>query len=633
MSALGALGIVGGVATLVVPIGTVIKLHAPVRPTLKYVLPAVLGTVLLTPIVVKALPVIGFVVACLPGYFAYRGAYRHASVTWPRRVTAALLESRLKPVIGDPWTGRAMRIGYEPPDSADPANVASVIIKIPRAVLPSKIADKCKEVLAETLGGPKKKWNASTADTMIMFTPKAEVQDPRPLKHLKSVLLDQRALGADGEIKVLEWCESDGSITEFIGYASPKLGNVVASTARQAAIANLVRTRVPIANGSWVTKWDVTRTPTMHCYRSAFQDIIDKPAPTHFVTSREEAAEQYPKAVFEIGISPEGRVHTRTPIKEPNGITTGATGKGKTTHLHVMLIEAARWGFMIIVIDGKLSDSFIGFRDWPGVVFVANDMLSVIRAIFFIDELLTHRQDGGRTNEYPVDDNIPIYVIIDEYPFLVKKLADMWSLLRDEDDPKSCPAITVMENLGQIVRQFRIHMDLAAQKPDGKRVDENIIYNSDKQSQWGQMTGAQSNAFWGNYHTGLSVPPVVGRGIIKTLEGEPQEIQGYRVPDPMKIKTQADMILLAESMPPVSLYRRIVFDIPDPMSSGWHAIANAKWRFAEDRPDLDPISPKYDPPKFMRYNTFGNLSPATLDVDEPSGHTSNSDPAGTDLDK
>jgi hypothetical protein len=625
MSALGALGIAGGVTTMAVPIGTVIKLHAPVRPTLKYVLPAVLATVLLTPIAAKDIPVIGLAVACLPGYLACRGAHRHASVTWPRRVTAALLESRLKPVIGDPWTGRAMRISYEPPDSADPADIARVIIKIPRAVLPSKITDKCKEILTETLGGPKKKWKASTAETMIMFTPKAEAQDPRALKHLKSVLLDQRALGVDGDVKVLEWDQNDGSVTDFIGYASPKLANAVANTTRQAAIANLVRTRVPIASGSWVITWDVTRTPTMHCYRSAFQDIIYKPVPAHFVTSREEAAERYPRAVFEIGISPEGRVHTRTPIKEPNGITTGAPGKGKTTHLHVMLTEAARWGFMIIVIDGKFSDSFIGFRDWPGVVFVANDILNAIRAIFFIDEMLTHRQDGGRTNEYPVDDNIPIYVIIDEYPFLVKRIADMWSILRGEDDEKTCPAITVMENLGQMVRQFRIHIDPAAQKPDGERVSQNIIYNSDKKSQWGKMTGAQSNAFWGDYHTGLSIPPVEGRGIIKTLGGEPEEIQGYYVPDPMKIKTRADMILLAKLMPPVSLYRRIVFDIPDPMNSGWHAIATAKWRFAEDRPDLDPMSPKYDPPKFMRYNTFGNLNPATLDIDEPNGQARNGD--------
>jgi hypothetical protein len=636
MSALGMAGIGCGVAALAVPIRTVIKLHAPVRPTLKYVLPATLGTLLLTPVVVKALPVVGLLVACLPGYFAYRGAHRHASMTYPRRVTAALLESRLRPIIGDPWTGRAMRVDYKPSESADPDDIARVIIKTPRAVLPSKITDRCKEVLNETLSGAKqKKWKASTVDTVITFTPKAEIQDPRALKHLKSVLQDNRALGAKARVEVNEWDDA-GEIAAFTGKARKELANLVASRIRQVHIEGLVHTRVPITNGSWVVTWDVTGVPTMTVRRSAFRDIIYKEPPERFIQSRAEAAAEYPNAVFKVGLHPDGRVCTRTPIKEPNGLTTGATGKGKTTYLHNELIDASAWGFIIVIVDGKFADSYVGFRDWPGVQIVANDMYTAIRTIFYIAEMLSRRQDGGRSGEFPVDNNTAVLFIVDEYADLVTRIqTEVWDIFKgkDKDLPNLCPAITVLERLPQMIRQFRIHMETGTQKPDSKRISQNIIFNSDKKSQWGEMTGAQSQAYWGDYNTGPSVPPIAGRGVIKTIDGKPEPVQGFYVPDPLKATTREQFELLAKMMPPKNLHRRIVFEIPDPDTASWEDIVTAPWRFAEDRPDLDPLSPEYNPPAFIKYNTFGELNPATLDVDDSNGHTGGDDGCGvTDLD-
>lgn len=614
MNALGVLTLASVAAAPVIVLSPV-KGRAPVRPALKYAIPAALATLIAVPLSIKVMGPLCLIAAIAPALIARPKAKRYANVTYPRAVTTRLLAGRLKALIGDKWTARALRVTYSGADTADHDAITSVEVKLPRNILPSKVSDDCKKVIAETVGS---QWTSSTKETVMTFKPKVVEEDPPALKYLKSVLLDQSALGTDGDVKVLKWNEDDGTILEFIGYASKKLGNIVASETRQAAIKKLVRTRVPIENGSWVMNFDVTETPTMHAYRSAFRKIIEKPVPELFITSREEAAERYPDAVCEIGVAPDGRVHTRTFIDEPNGVISGAPGKGKTTHLHTMIAEASRWGFMIIIIDGKFSDSFIGFRDWPGVVTVANDVLSAVRALFFVDELLAERQSGGRTGEYPIDENIGVYVIIDEYPFLMTSVEAMWQQLKDPDDKSANPVKQIAENLNQMVRQFRIHIDMVAQKPDGKRISENIVFNSDKKSQWGQMTGAQSNAYWGDFHTGLSVPPLRGRGLIKTIEGDPEEIQGYYIPDPNKIKTEHQLELLAQQMPPVSLYRRIVFAIPDPMKSEWYEMVSAPWSFVEDRPDLDPMSPLYDPPVFMRYRTFKNLNPATLDVDGDS---------------
>ena len=415
-----------------------------------------------------------------------------------------------------------------PADSARPADVAKAVIKIPRAVLPSKIIDRCKEVLTETLSGAKKKkWKVSIDDTVITFTQKVEVQDPPAVKHLKSVLQDNRALGADVRIEVNEW-DDNGQIAVFTGKASKSLANVVASRHRQIYVEGLVHTRIPITDGSWVVSFDVTGVPTMTVRRSAFRELILKPAPERFMQSREEAAQDIPTPCSGWGCTPMAG-YARAHRSRSLTLTTGSTGKGKTTYLHNELIDAAAWGFIIVIVDGKFSDSYIGFRDWPGVQVVANDMYTAIRTIFYIAEMLSRRQDGGRSGEFPVDNNTPVLFIVDEYADLVTRVqTEVWSIYKakDKDLPNLCPAITILERLPQMIRQFRIHMETGTQKPDSKRISQNIIFNSDKKSQWGDMTGAQSQAYWGDYNTGPSVPPIAGRGIIKTIDGKPNPYKG-----------------------------------------------------------------------------------------------------------
>ena len=618
MSVVLILAVGGCAATLAICLSTVIKHHAPVRPALKYVLPAALATLMLTPVLVKELPVLGAGTACVPGYLAYRRARRYARITYPRHTTAHLLETRLRPVLGDPWSARAMRIDYDHPDSAQPCQIIEIDIKVPRSALPSKIAERCKEIVAETLtGAAKTKWKATTGDTTITLRPKQQTQEPAALKHLKSVLHDTRALGPGARIKVDEWDDA-GHIVAFTARPCKTRANDVAIPGRQIVIERLVHTRIPIADGSWVVTWDITGHPAMTVRRSAFRGIIHKPPPRRFIGSREEAAAEYPNAVFELGVHPDGRVCTRTPIKEPNALTTGATEKEKTTYLHNEIVDAAACGFIIVIVDGKFADSYVGFRDWPGVQIVANDMYTAVRTIYYIAEMLSRRQDGGRSGDFPVDNNTPVLFILDEYADLVTRMqTEVWDIYKgkDKDLPNLCPAITIVERLPQMIRQFRIHMETGTQKPDSKRISQNIIFNSDKKSQWGEMSGAQSQAYWGDYNTGPSAPPIAGRGIIKTIDGKPEALQGFYVPDPAKAHTAEQFELLAKLLPPKSLHRRIVFEIPDPETASWEDIVTSPWHFAEHRPDLDPLSPHYNPPAFLKYNTFGELNPATLDVD------------------
>jgi hypothetical protein len=605
---------VGGAAGACIAIGrTATSRGASARSVIRYVLPAAAATLLLTPALIRSLPVFGLGLACVPGYLGYRFASRYMAVKQPRHAISTLLEGRLKKIIGAPWTGQAMRIDYATATGATHADISAVAVQLPRNLLPSRVIDDCKVALSETLSG---KWSSSVKGTVITFKPKVEIADPEPLRHLKGVLRDASALGADARVEVLEYSKDSCSVIEFQAFASQALSNVVASVDRQRKVEQLIGVRVPIAEGSWACSWELTGTPVIHCRRSAFRDVIYMKPPEHFVTSKAEAAEFYPKAVFEVGVHEDGRICTRTPIKEPHGITAGSTGKGKTTHLHAGLVSATACGFVGIVADGKFSDSFIGFMDWPNVQIVANDIFSIIRVIYFVAEMLSRRQEGGRDGEFPIDRNIPVWFIIDEHQYLLRQIQKYWLRYKEETAPLTNPVADLLDELAELARQFRVHMENGTQKPESKNISQNIISLSDKKSQWGDMSGAQSQAYWYDYHTGQSVPPIVGRGVIKTISGKPEPLQGFYAPDPAKAKTPEEFELLAKLMPPVSLHRRIVFDIPDPDESSWKELTTAPWYFAEDRPGLDPLSPQYAPRPFMKFNTFGNLNPATLDLDD-----------------
>jgi hypothetical protein len=614
---MNALGTVTLVATAAAPLVVLsaAKGRAPMKPALKYAMPAALATPVGIAIAAKILAPMCLIAAMTPAVIARQRARKYATLTYPRAATERLLAGRLKPIVGDKWSARAMLVHYCSPADAGHGAITGVDIKIPRNTLPSKILDDCKKVLTETIG---RQWSSSTSGTMITFKPKPERNDPPALRHLKAVLLDRIALGAEGTVEALKWGE-EGSITEFVGRASRSMGNALANADKQAAITALVQTRIPLGAGSWDIQWDVTDVPAMHGRVSAFCDKILKPPIDHFVTSKQQAVETYPHATFNVGVHAHGETCTRVPIKEPNGITCGAPGKGKTNFMYGHVVEAAAWGFVVIIVDGKCASSYIGFRDWPCVQIVANDMYTIIRTIFYVDELLTRRQSGGRTGKLPVDDNVAVWFIVDEYADITTRMqTEMWEMFRsrDNDLPKKCEAIEVLERLPQMIREFRIHMDTGTQKPDAQRISPNIVASSDKRSQWGKMSGPQSQPFWDDYTTGPSVPPVAGRGVIKTEAGEPKPVQAYYVPDPLKAHTAEEYETLATLLPPKSLHRRIVFEMPDPATASWNDIKTAPWRFAEDRPDLDPLSPHYNPPEFMRYNTFGKLNAATLDIDE-----------------
>jgi hypothetical protein len=94
-----------------------------------------------------------------------------------------------------------------------------------------------------------------------------------------------------------------------------------------------------------------------------------------------------------------------------------------------------------------------------------------------------------------------------------------------------------------------------------------------------------------------------------------REFQAHFTPDPIKARKARDLGVLAEMLPTESLYPRVVFDLPSPYDiNQWEQIITAPWELAEERPDLDPLSPHYRPPPIFTYDTLKEMDPASMSV-------------------
>ena len=100
------------------------------------------------------------------------------------------------------------------------------------------------------------------------------------------------------------------------------------------------------------------------------------------------------------------------------------------------------------------------------------------------------------------------------------------------------------------------------------------------------------------------------------------QFQGFYTPNPTDRDLTADeAAILDELHPDISLYPRMLIDMPDADKiHSWHQIATAPIVPAQSRPDLDPESPDdYVPRKVVTVDTVSNVvDPNTMQLKDPS---------------
>lgn len=602
-----AIGAAGAMAVL----GNAWRHKVPFGQFVKFAVPAFIGGFIVTAVTYRFVPVLWLAISIGPAAGAWWISERFGARNYHRRGVRHLLVSRLKEVIPDWLGGNSLFVEWN--GGFDPASISELKIGLPPKVLPSKVVAGIKPVLSDTLGGP---WSIATKSTVLTCTRTVVTKDPKPVRHLKEVLSDKRCFGTEYQLKPPILTDDGQAIESYtLNYGK---GNDFVTPQKRGAVEGVLRQRVPVPSGSWMFNWDLPTAQLSAC-RSAFEPIMFAPPIKHFVSSHAEAARLYPGSEFVLGVYGDGSPVTWKPVSEgtPHCNTCGASGKGKTSWAHNLLQQTAAAGWCNIVADFKLSKSFRGFLDWPNMHVVSNGIYSNIKTIYYVVEILNRRrQDNAGHNG--VSNDVPILFLMDEYAeFAMQMVKNIWPRFKTKDSPSLPPVLGEIDQLIIMAREFRIHIVTMLQKPSADFINTNIIFNSGKKVQVGQMPGPMSNVYWGSYELGSSIPDVPGRGLVTDFaDGIPaREFQAYYTPDPLKARDMRDLAVLNELLPPQSLYPRVVFDMPDSHDiEDWEQIVTAPWELADERPDLDPLSPRFRPQTIFTYDTLKDMNPASMSV-------------------
>lgn len=606
----GVIALIVAVAGVVAVAVNATRHNVPMTRFGPYLALAAIGGFIVTAVAYLYVPVLWLALALVPGVGAWWLSDVIGARNYHRRAHQLLLLARLKEVIPG-WEGRSILIQWD--GGYDPADIVEIKVGLPAKTSPSKVVPNIKTIVVEAVGGH---WSAASKRTVVTLTRTTPVVDPEPVRKLKDVLSDNNCFGTDFKLPFHKLSD-DGSVIEEYKVAYGK-GNLFVTPQKRSGVERILRQRIPVPSGSWMFEWNLPAAE-MSAKRSAFEPLMYAPPIKHFVTSREEAAEHYEHCRFELGLYGDGSPVIWNPVAEsaPHCNTCGASGKGKTSWAHVLLEQTAAAGWCNIVADFKLSRSFRGFLDWPNMHVVTNGLYSNIKTIYYVVEILNRRRQNNASHN-GINTDVPILFLMDEYAeFAIQMTKNVWPRFKDKNSPSVPPILSEIDQLIIMAREFKIHIVTMLQKPSADNINTNVIFNSGKKIQIGQMPGAMSNVYWGNYDIGMSIPDLPGRGLVTDFaDGVPaREFQSYYTPDPAKAHKPKDLEILSTLLPPKSLYPRVVFDMPNPYDiSQWEEIIEAPWELADERPDLDPLSPHYVHPPIFTYDTLKDLDPASMSV-------------------
>lgn len=522
--------------------------------------------------------------------------------TYPRRRLRALLTQRLATVLGAEWT-KKVSITFTP------SNLATVVTtSIPPERIPSETTPRIKTVIAETLSGT---WTTTTKGTRITATRKISKPDPPALRRIKNVVCSPKALTSTAKVTHYDTTDDDQVLACTVKY-SPDIAHSIALGYRKRDTQKLICQLLdPGPGNSWSFKWE-THDTTFTMRRSVFADRIDHTPPAPTAHSLAEAAHIYPDLEIAVGVDELEQPVTWPLVGKalPHGLFVGLTGSGKSSTIMTVVTAAARAGMCIIIIDFKCDKEYNGFRDWPNVHLVTQDIYSNLRAVAYVEELMNRRKDGGNTPKNAPPPNTPILLIIDEFTVCTKLLDSMWPQFRKDDQslPKNPPTINAVGSIYREGRSMFVHGISALQRATADNIPAEFKYNSPFKAQLGNADSTTSYNLWDNAEAGNTIPiGVAGRGLTRGPNGFVQ-FQGYFTPDPAKATTDRDRNILDALRPPVALYPRVLVDMPHADNiERWDEIITAPIVSADSRPDLDPLSPQFQPRRTYRTDTTSSV--------------------------
>jgi len=305
------------------------------------------------------------------------------------------------------------------------------------------------------------------------------------------------------------------------------------------------------------------------------------------------------------GVDEDDDVMVWRPAVDPNVMLVGAPGTGKTVTAHTFLVQATRQGWPVWVVDGK-SIEFLGFQDWPNVQIVATSIEEQVAVIHRAWEVMEHRYDlitSGRARE---SDFEPLLLFLDEWADFRGNLLAWYSEVKVKGDPTKPLVLSRAASIGRKGRTSRVHLVFGTQRPDAEYFGGDQRDNFRMRISMGRLSPQGAMMMWESPVIGTSIPRGCrGRATTINDHNRAVEIQTYRTPDPRKVGPLEEQLLLESLRPTTVQHERLLILPPDvdvDLDSGEAAgctysdYAQARWDFASEHPDRDPVTRRRSDP-------------------------------------
>lgn len=302
----------------------------------------------------------------------------------------------------------------------------------------------------------------------------------------------------------------------------------------------------------WRAKWDLTKDVVIFDRRPTFPKVIPHQA---------QVLSDEVRSLIPIAIDEDGHViYWNLRGSGPHLIVVGRTGKGKTVAILGAVMEFARRGWPVWLLDPKRIE-FMAMRGWPNVQIVATQVVDMIVTIKAAHDLMEERYAAIEAGADEADFE-PLLVVLDEFRNFHRLVTAWWvATIKGRGMPTQCPVFEWIAAIAEKGRSAMIHLVIGTQRPDADFMTGSMRDNFDSRLSLGPLSPQGAQMMWDSPHLGVAIPRKArGRGTAINESDAVVEVQVPWTPDPRRAArdgNRADLRILDELRPSTCDHRSL----------------------------------------------------------------------------
>lgn len=338
----------------------------------------------------------------------------------------------------------------------------------------------------------------------------------------------QEVAGAKGAVKV--------AVADTDGFEIHYPGTGFQDSPNEDGRAKLIdRINSKLEPDRWRPHWETGRDRVTFTRRPALPPVVPHPGFPH---------PDYPSRPWNIiPIAPGASFNL---LKTSHVLIIGATNAGKTSLIRAIVAavadSATRDEAELLLFDPKRIE-LLGFRrGWSGVRSVVTDTWTQWVTMAELRAEMEERYTLLETKGVPLSTHRRLIVVVDEFEDLVESWTEMWQGEKnpDTDEKLKIPGQRYPQPLNDTKAMLRkarrcgIHLIIGTQSPDATFFGgTGARANLEGRAAVGPIGPEQAKMAFGDTSVGRDLPHgAKGRATVQVLNGEPEEVQTYWVPDP-----------------------------------------------------------------------------------------------------